>query len=73
MPEMTGLELQHNLNREGTRIPTIIITAHYETEVRKRCEGAGAVAFLAKPVQDTALLGSRRCETRIKERRDSTI
>ena len=56
MPEMTGLELQHNLNREGTRIPTIIITAHYETEVRKRCEAAGAVAFLYKPCRKEALL-----------------
>ena len=58
MPDMTGLELQHNLNREGIRIPTIIITAHYETGVRKRCEAAGAVAFLSKPVQDTALLAA---------------
>jgi FixJ family two-component response regulator len=58
MPGMTGLELQHNLNREGIRIPTIIITAHDETGVRKRCEAAGAVAFLAKPVQDTALLAA---------------
>jgi len=71
MPEMTGLELQHSMNREGIRIPTIIITAHNETGVRKRCEAAGAVAFLAKPVQDTALLaaiddarrGSRNRET----------
>jgi FixJ family two-component response regulator len=58
MPEMTGLELQQNLNRDGIRIPTIIITAHDETGVRKRCEAAGAVAFLAKPVQDIALLAA---------------
>lgn len=58
MPEMTGLELQHSLNRDGIRIPTIIITAHYDTGIRKRCEAAGAVAFLAKPVQDTALLAA---------------
>jgi len=58
MPEMTGLELQHSLNREGIRIPTIIITAHDEAGVRKRCEAAGAVAFLAKPVQDITLLAA---------------
>jgi len=58
MPEMTGLELQHSLNRERIRIPTIIITAHDEPGVRKRCEAAGAVAFLAKPVQDTILLAA---------------
>jgi len=56
MPEMTGLELQHDLNREGIQIPTIIITAHYEGGIRNRCEAAGAVAFLSKPVQATALL-----------------
>ena len=28
MPEMTGLELQHHLNRAGIRIPTIVITAN---------------------------------------------
>ena len=58
MPEMTGLELQHSSNRDGIRIPTIIITAHDETGVRNRCEAAGAVAFLAKPVQDTILLAA---------------
>jgi FixJ family two-component response regulator len=58
MPEMTGLELQHRLNREDIRIPTIIITAHYEAGIRKRCEAAGAVAFLAKPVQDAVLLAA---------------
>jgi FixJ family two-component response regulator len=58
MPGMTGLELQHSLNRDGIVIPTIIITAHDDAGVRKRCEAAGAVAFLAKPVQDTALLAA---------------
>jgi len=56
MPDMTGLELQQDLAREGIQIPTIIITAHYESGIRNRCEAAGAVAFLAKPVQATALL-----------------
>jgi len=55
MPEMTGLELQQNLNRRGLRIPTIIITAHDEAGMRDRCKSAGAVAYLSKPVQDTLL------------------
>jgi FixJ family two-component response regulator len=38
MPEMTGLELQQNLNRRGLRIPTIIITAHDESGMRERCK-----------------------------------
>jgi FixJ family two-component response regulator len=64
MPDMTGLELQRHLTRNGIRIPTIVITAHNEAGARERCESAGAAAFLAKPLQDTSLLaaidGARR-------------
>jgi FixJ family two-component response regulator len=58
MPNMTGLELQHHLARSGVEIPTIIITAHGDLEARKRCETAGAVAYLLKPVQDTSLFAA---------------
>ena len=64
MPDMTGLELQRHLTRNGIRIPTIVITAHNEAGARERCKSAGAAAFLAKPLQDTSLLaaidGARR-------------
>jgi FixJ family two-component response regulator len=55
MPEMTGLELQLDLARRGVEIPTIIITAHDEADMRVRCKSAGAIAYLAKPVNDTSL------------------
>jgi FixJ family two-component response regulator len=58
MPEMTGLELQRQLNSTGIRIPTIVITAHNEAGARERCESAGASAFLSKPLQDTSLLAA---------------
>ena len=58
MPDMTGLELQRHLTRSGLRIPTIVITAHNEAGARERCESAGAVAFLSKPLQDTSLLAA---------------
>jgi FixJ family two-component response regulator len=58
MPEMTALELQHSLAHKGIRIPTIIITAHDETGMRERCKSAGAIAYLSKPVQDTALFAA---------------
>jgi FixJ family two-component response regulator len=58
MPEMTGLELQQNLRRNGVRIPTIIITAHDEADMRERCAAAGAMAYLAKPVQDVSLFAA---------------
>lgn len=58
MPDMTGLELQQHLARMGIRIPTIIITAYGDMEVRKHCEAAGAIAYLLKPVQDTTLFAA---------------
>lgn len=58
MPEMTGLELQQNLNQKGIQIPTIIITAHDEAGMRERCKSAGAIAYLSKPVQDTSLFAA---------------
>ena len=58
MPEMTGLELQQNLNRSNIRIPTIIITAHDEMGMRERCKSAGAIAYLSKPVNDASLFAA---------------
>ncbi len=58
MPEMTGLELQGELSRTGSRIPTIVITAHNESGLRERCLAAGAAAYLVKPIDCTLLLAS---------------
>jgi FixJ family two-component response regulator len=58
MPEMTGLEIQQNLARNGIRIPTIIITAHDETGMRERCKSAGAIAYLSKPVHEITLFAA---------------
>jgi len=58
MPEMTGLQLQHQLARSKVEIPTIIITAHDEAGARQRCEEAGAAAYLLKPLQPAALVAA---------------
>lgn len=58
MPEMTGLELQEALVSKGIRIPTIIITAHDRSDMRDRCKSAGAIAYLAKPIQDVLLFAA---------------
>jgi len=60
MPGMSGLELQAKLNAEHCRIPTIFITAHGDTKMRMQALRAGAVEFLAKPVDDEVLLDSVR-------------
>ena len=60
MPGISGLELQARLNAEHCRIPTIFITAHGDAQMRMRALRAGAVEFLAKPVDDEALLETVR-------------
>ena len=58
MPEMSGLELHQHLTRRGIDIPTIIITAHDDSEARQRCESAGAAAYLLKPLHDIELFAA---------------
>jgi FixJ family two-component response regulator len=52
MPEMSGLELHQHLTKSGFEIPTIIITAHDDCDLRRRCEAAGTSAYLLKPLHD---------------------
>lgn len=58
MPQMSGLELQQHLSRIGIEIPTIVITAHGDVQARERCEWAGAIAFLKKPLQEETLFAA---------------
>ena len=56
MPEMSGLEVQTELNRRGQAIPIIFITGQKDEDVRKQALREGAVKFLYKPFSDSALL-----------------
>jgi FixJ family two-component response regulator len=56
MPGMDGLQLQEKLSRDGHRIPTVILTAQGDHESRGRLLGAGAAAFLQKPIKGDVLL-----------------
>jgi FixJ family two-component response regulator len=56
MPGMSGLQLQAKLNADHHRIPTIFITAHGDEKMRMQALRAGAVEFLAKPLDDELLL-----------------
>jgi len=67
MPNISGLELQQHLVRNGIHIPTIIITGQPDAGLHEQ-EDAGLVAFLLKPLQDGALLAS--IEKAIGARRD---
>jgi two-component system, LuxR family, response regulator FixJ len=60
MPGMDGLGLLRYLSGTGSRIPTVILTAHGDDEARQRSLQAGAVAFLTKPFNGNALLEAVR-------------
>ncbi len=60
MPDMDGLELQSELVRRGISLPVIIITGHGDVPLAVRAMKAGAIDFLEKPFNETALLASIR-------------
>src|SRR6516162_7915646 len=56
MPQMTGLELQQQLNIRGWRIPVIFITGHGTVSLAIAAMKAGAFDFIEKPLREQALL-----------------
>ena len=54
MPGIGGFELQRRLQERGIRVPTVIITAHDEPQIRERVSALGA-GFLSKPFSAQAL------------------
>ena len=56
MPGMTGLEVQAELKRRGSRIPIVFLTGHGDIPMAVRAVQAGAVDFLEKPMTGGALL-----------------
>src|SRR5215831_18141776 len=58
MPEMSGLDLQEELQRRGQAIPIIFISGQKDEDIRKQALQRGAVRFLHKPFSDTDLLNA---------------
>jgi FixJ family two-component response regulator len=58
MSELSGLDLHQQLQHRGIEIPTIIITAHDDIEVPRRCRVAGTAGYLLKPLEDMALFAA---------------
>lgn len=66
MPEMTGLELQQEMNRRKIFLPIVFLTGHGSIDMAVSAMKSGAVEFLQKPVDHARLLGIvrdcvRRC------------
>jgi FixJ family two-component response regulator len=56
MPGMSGLELFGRLVASDTPIPTILITAYPENQIRQRALNAGVSGYLTKPFSERELL-----------------
>ena len=72
MPGMSGLELQHELNRRGAIIPVIFITGHADIPMAVEAIQHGAFDFLQKPFRDQDLIDrvQRALTTDAQQRRD---
>lgn len=56
MPEMSGLDLQHELSRRHIEVPIIIITGHGDVPLAVRAMKAGAMDVIEKPFNDQVLI-----------------
>lgn len=56
LPEMSGLELQRQLNRTGSILPVILITNHADIPMVVEAMREGAFDFLEKPVRHQDLI-----------------
>ncbi len=58
MPEIDGLEVQVRLAEQGIMLPVIMLTGHGDVTLAVRAVKAGAIEFLEKPFERTALLAA---------------
>ncbi|HWX81569.1 MAG TPA: response regulator [Steroidobacteraceae bacterium] len=56
MPDMSGLEVQQQLNRLGSMMPVIFITGHGDVPMAVQAMKEGAFEFIQKPFRDQDLL-----------------
>jgi len=56
MPAMTGIEPYRHLIEAGYAIPTILVTAYPDDEVRASVLREGVVCYLRKPFDDKQLI-----------------
>jgi FixJ family two-component response regulator len=56
MPAITGIELHRRLIDMGHAIPTILVTAYPDNDVRARALSDGVVCYLRKPVDEKHLM-----------------
>ena len=73
MPAMTGVELYRHLSDMGCEIPTILMTAYPNDDVRARALKDGIVCYLRKPIDDEDLIQCLRAALRSGEREEEDL
>ncbi len=58
MPEMDGLQVQHQLNERGVAMPVIVLTGHGDVTIAVKAMRNGAIDFLEKPFEADQLLNA---------------
>lgn len=56
MPEVSGLDLHDRMAERGLRLPVVYMSGHADVALAVRAMRKGAVSFLEKPLDETALL-----------------
>ncbi|MCH7345070.1 response regulator [Pelomonas sp. CA6] len=56
MPDISGLDLHDRMQAEGLRLPVIYMSGHADVALAVRAMRKGAVSFLEKPLDESALL-----------------
>jgi FixJ family two-component response regulator len=60
MPEMSGLEVQDAMRRQGIAMPIIFLSAYGDVPSTARAMREGAIDFLVKPIAEAELLAAIR-------------
>ncbi len=60
MPQMSGLEIQQELEKRGCLLPVIFLTGRADVPATVQAMKRGAADFLTKPVEDEDLLAAIR-------------
>ena len=56
LPGVSGLEILQDLHRHGLRMPILVVSAEADSSLIAQAMGAGATAFIQKPVAARLLL-----------------
>ena len=73
MPDMDGLQVQQSLKDRGIGFPVIVMTATHDLETAVQCMQAGAIDYLAKPVDNNRLVSSVRRALELRALREEVI